>query len=66
MFLRLNRPYKRPAVSHPVEILGHSGELVLTVNLTDRLNKELNAGPTLSEKLRKDIMKLLSTIQVEV
>jgi hypothetical protein len=66
MFLRLKRPYKRPDVSHPVEILGHSGELVLTVNITDRLNKELNAGNTLSNKLRKDIMNLLSTIQVEV
>jgi hypothetical protein len=52
--------------SEGVEILGHSGEVVLTVDITDRLNTELKKGRVLSEKLRNDIMDLLNTIQVSV
>lgn len=66
MFLRVKRPYQRPLKSEGVEILGHSGEVVLTVDITDRLNTELKKGRTLSEKLRTDIMNLLNTIQVKV
>lgn len=66
MFLRLKRPYTRPTISKPVEIMGHSGEVILTVDITDRLNTELKKGRTLSEKLRNDIMDLLNTIQVSV
>lgn len=66
MFLRLKRPYIRPMISEPVPIMGHSGEVVLTVDITDRLNKELKQGKTLSDKLRNDIMDLLNTIQVSV
>lgn len=66
MFLRMKRPYQRPLKSEPVDITGHSGEVVLTVDITDRLNKELLKGRTLSEKLRTDIMDLLNTIQVSV
>jgi len=46
--------------------VGHSGEVVLTVDITDRLNTELKKGRVLSEKLRNDIMDLLNTIQVSV
>jgi len=66
MFLRLKRPYQRPVKSDPVPIVGHSGEVVLTVDITDRLNTELKKGRVLSEKLRNDIMDLLNTIQVSV
>lgn len=66
MFLRLKRAYQRPLKSEAVPIMGHSGEVVLTVDITNRLNKELKQGRTLSEKLRNDIMDLLNTIQVSV
>ena len=66
MFLRVKRQYQRPLKSEPVPIIGHSGEVVLTVDITDRLNTELKKGRNLSEKLRTDILDLLNTIQVSV
>lgn len=66
MFLRIKRPYLKPTMSEPVEILGHSGEVVLTVDITNRLNEELKRSSTLSPKLKSDIQDLLNTIQVKV
>ena len=66
MFLRVKRPYLKPTMSEAVPIIGHSGELILTVDITNKLNEELKRGSTLSPKLRNDIMDLLNTIQVNV
>ena len=66
MFLRIKRPYVKPELSEAVPIIGHSGEVVLTVDITHRLNEELKRGSTLSPKLKSDIQELLNTIQVKV
>jgi len=66
MFLRIKQLYKKPEKSMPQEILGHTGELILTVKLTSQLNEELKQGRTLSPKLRNDILDLLNTVQVNV
>jgi len=53
-------------MSEAVPIIAHSGELILTVDITHRLNEELKRSSTLSPKLKSDIQDLLNTIQVKV
>lgn len=63
MIIRTKRPYVKPKRSVGVEILAHSGELVLPVNITDKLNDFLfSKSKEMPSRLRNDLKDLITTV----
>ena len=63
MIVRHKRPYKAPKQSVGVEILAHSGELVLPVKTTSMLNDFLfSKDKEMPSRLRNRLKDLITTV----
>jgi len=63
MIVRHKRPYKPPKSSVGVEILAHSGELVLPVKTTSMLNDFLfSKDKEMPSRLRNRLKDLITTV----
>ena len=67
MIVRLREKYRKPRKSVAVPAVLHSGELVVTVNTTDKLARWLNEGKEhLLPQIKHELKSLINTVPVRL